>query len=238
MTVPLSIGALWRETFVAARAGMPLYLPVAAAFVLLPGVVIDLFGPAMPKTPAGLTPNLILVGLALPSLIGLVAQAAIVRLAIDQRRGTARSVGEALLMALRLWPMLVITLLLVAVPIAAGMMLLVVPGIYVAARLVLAMPLVIDAAADPIAAVRRSWTLSDGNGWRIFAFTVLWAGWFLTLSVVSATIGSGVAALLGSIGAGPAGAVVASVIGGCVGALYTVFNAVGVALVYLRLRAA
>jgi len=215
---------------------MPLYLPLAAAFVLLPGVAIDLFGPALPKTPAELTPRLVLIALVVPSLIGIVAQAAIVRLAIDSARGIDRSVGEALTMALRLWPVLAVAVLLAGVPIGAGMLLFIVPGLYMAGRLALAMPLVVDGVAAPLAAVRRSWDLTEGNGWRIIGFLVLWTCWFLALSAIAAVIGGGIAVALKGLGAGAAGAVVASTIGGIVGALFTVFNAVGVALVYLRLR--
>ena len=236
MSYRLSIAALWRDTFAAARAGMPLYLPVAAAFVLLPGVAIELFGPTLPKTPAELTPDLVFIALVVPSLIAIVAQAAIIRLAIDKASGIDRSVGEALLVSLRLWPLLVVTLLLAAVPIGAGLLLFVVPGLYMAGRLALAMPLVLDGAAAPIAAVRRSWEMTDGNGWRIIAFTIMWAAWFLALSTIAAIIGGGIATALTGLGAGAAGAVIASVLGGIVGALFTVFNAAGIAVVYLRLR--
>ncbi len=238
MAYTLPIAALWRDTFAAARTGMSLYLPLAAAFVLLPGVAIDLFGPALPKSPAGLTPHVVFVTLVVPSLIGVVAQAAIIRLAIDRARGIDRSVGEALLMALRLWPLLVVALFIAGVPIGAGLLLFVVPGLYMAGRLALAMPLVVDGLGSPVAAVKRSWEMTDGNGWRIIAFLILWTGWFLALSAIAAVIGGGIATALSGLGAGAAGAVVASTIGGIVGALFTVFNAVGVAQVYVRMRAA
>lgn len=236
MTYRLSIAALWRDTFATARAGMSLYLPVAAAFVLLPGVAIELFGPALPKSPSELTPNLVFVALVLPSLIAIVAQAAIIRLVIDKASRIDRSVGEALLFSLRLWPLLVVALLLAAVPIGAGLLLFIVPGLYMAGRLTLAMPLVVDGAAAPLAAVRRSWELTENNGWRIIAFTIMWAAWFLALSTIAAIIGGGIATALTGLGAGAAGAVIASVLGGIVGALFTVFNAVGIAVVYLRLH--
>lgn len=236
MGYQLSIVALWRDTFAAARGGMPLYLPLAAAFVLLPGVAIDLFGPVLPKTPAGLTPRLVFIALVVPALIGIVAQAAIIRLAIDKARGIDRSVGEALLMALRLWPVLVVAVMLAGVPISAGILLFIVPGLYMAGRLALAMPLVVDGVAAPLAAVRQSWEQTEGNGWRIIAFLLLWTFWFLALSAIAAAIAGGIATALAGLGAGAAGAVIASAIGGVVAALFTVFNAVGVAQVYVRLR--
>ena len=236
MSYRLSIAALWRDTFATARAGMPLHLPLAAAFVLLPGVAIELFGPTLPKSPAQLTPNLVFIALVLPSLIAIVAQGAIIRLVIDKANGIDRSVAEALLVALRLWPLLVVALLLAAVPIGAGLLLFIVPGLYMAGRLTLAMPLVLDGVAAPLAAVRRSWELTENNGWRIIAFTIMWATCFLALSTIAAIVDGGIATALTGLGAGAAGAVIASVLGGVVGALFTVFNAVGIAVVYLRLR--
>ena len=231
---PLPIADVWRETIAAARRGMAHYLPVAAAFVLLPEVVIDLFGPPLPKSPAGLTPNLVFVSLVLPSLIALVAQAAIVRLEVDRRGGIDRSVGEGLLLALRAWPLLVFALLLAAIPIGAGM-LLIVPGLYLAGRLAMAMPLVLD-GADPVAALRRSWELTNGNGWRVIGFTLLFGGWFILLSAAAATIGAGVTTLFAGANAPAVGAVLASTLGAIVAAVFTVFNAVGIATIYGYLR--
>lgn len=235
MNAPLSIATLWRETFNGGRASMSLYLPIAAAFVLLPGVLIDRFGPQPPKTAAELTPHLVFWALVVPSLIGIVAQAAIVRLEIDRRANRSRSVGEALAVALRVWPVLVVALVLAAVPTGIGLLLFIVPGLYLAGRLAMVLPLVTDGSAGPLAAVERSWRLTEDNGWRVIAFTALWAVWFLALSAVAAVIGGGIATGLAAAGAGSAGAIVASIIGGFVAALFTVFNAVGLAAIYARL---
>lgn len=236
MASTLSIADLWRETFHAGRVGMPLYLPLTAAFVLLPGVAIDLFGPAPPKSAADLTPNLVLVALVLPTLVGAIAQAAIVRLELDRRAGASRPVGEALGLALRVWPVLVVALLLAAIPTSVGLLLFVVPGLYLAGRMAMTLPLVVDRVGSPLAAVQASWAMTDGNGWRVIGFTLLWAVWFLALSAVAAIIGGGIATALGALGAGVVGAVAASTIGGLVAALFTVFNAVGLAAIYARLK--
>lgn len=236
MTTPLSIAALWRETLAAGRVGMPLYLPVAAAFVLLPVVVTEAFGPPQPTSPADLTANAVFVYLLLPALLGLVAQATIVRLAIDARAGTSRSVGEALKLALRLWPTALLAVFLAGVPVSVGLLLLVVPGLYLAGRLALALPLVIDAGAGPVEAVRRSWDMTAGNGWRIIAFALLWTLWFVALSVLAAGVGSAIASVATVAGAAMVGHVLASTLGGLISAVFTVFQAVGLATVYAHLR--
>lgn len=264
----LSFAVLWHDTLADTRALMPLALPVTAAFVLLPGVAIDLFGPPLPPAllPAPAAPkgthlsaaalggatgqhtlvaakpplptlpaDFVVIDMLLPMLIGLVAQLAIVRLALDRRRGTARSVGEALQMALRAWPFAVAALLLTSVPISLGMLALVVPGVYLAGRLAPALALVVD-GSGPVAAIEASWALTVGNGWRVIGFVVLFLGWFVVLSAAGGAIGAGVAAALTVVGAGTAGTVIASTIDGLVAALFAVVNAVAAATVYRALR--
>ena len=87
MAGQLSFPALWHDTVADTRALMPLALPVTAAFVLLPGVAIDLFGPPLPKTIVAMTPHIILIELVLPALIALIAQGTVVRVTLDRRRG-------------------------------------------------------------------------------------------------------------------------------------------------------
>lgn len=233
---PLVLAALWRDTLADTRALLPLALPVAAAFVLLPGVAIDLFGPPLPKTALAMTPNVVLIELVLPALIGLVAQLAILRLALDRRRGIARSVGEALTAAVAAWPVAVVVLLLGAAPVALGMLALVVPGLYLAGRLTPAVALVAD-GAGPVAALEQSWALTAGNGWRVIGFTLMIVGWFFILSAAGGAVGAGAMALLKAAGTGGAGAVVASTIDGGIAALFTVANAVAVATVVRMLQA-
>ena len=190
MPKPLVLAVLWRDTIGDTRALLPLVWPVAAAFVLLPGVAIDLFGPPLPKTALAMTPNVVLIELVLPALIGLVAQLTILRLALDRRRGVARSVGEALTAALRAWPFAVVALLLGAGPVALGMVALVVPGLYIAGRLTPAVALVVD-GTGPVAALERSWALTAGNGWRVIGFTLMIVGWFFIVSAVGGAVGAG-----------------------------------------------
>jgi hypothetical protein len=54
-----------------------------------------------------------------------------------------------------------------------GLILLIVPGIIVACRLVFVSYLVMDRKLDPIVAVEESWRLTKGHGWTIFAMAIL-----------------------------------------------------------------
>lgn len=237
MTVSLSIPDLWRETFAAGRAGMPLYLPIALAFVLLPNVASEALGPPLPRTPNELTSSVVFVHLLLPSLIGLVAQAAIVRLAIDSAQGAGRSVGDALGLALRAWPGVILAVLLAGLPTVGGFLLLIVPGLYIAGRLALTLPLVVADGAAPVDAVRRSWDMTEDNGWRIIGFVLSWAVLFVALSILASAVGAALASVLTAAGLPAAGTLVVSAVSGLVASVFTVFNAVGLATVFMRLRA-
>lgn len=215
---------------------MPLLLPVAGAFVLLPNMLVEAFGPPLPRTQADLTGQVVLVHLLLPSLIALVAQLGIMRLTLDIVRGTSRSVAEALAVAARTWPFAVAAVFLTAVPIAAGMLVLIVPGLYMAGRLALALPLVLDGGAGPVDAVRRSWDATDGNGWRVIGFILMWAFWFIALSFLAAGVGAALGTVLTAAGAPAVGSFVVSLLGGAAAAIFSVFQSVGTALIYERLK--
>jgi hypothetical protein len=263
---PLNFADLWHDTLADTRALLPLAWPVAAAFVLLPQVAIDRFGPPLPMVkvttergpakpakaaalPAVAGPpvtrsarpllpiipaNVLLIDLLLPALIGLIAQATIIRLALDRRRRVARSVAEALTAAGRAWPLLVVTLGFATVPIGFGLLAFVLPGLYLAGRLAPATPLVLDGLA-PVAALERSWALTSGNGWRVIGFTLVFFGWFVIVSAAIGAVGGGAASLLKAAGAGGVGEVVAATLDGAVAALAAVFNAVALATIYRHL---
>ena len=54
-----------------------------------------------------------------------------------------------------------------------GFLLLIVPGIIFACRLAFVPYLVMDKGLDPVAAIEKSWFMTRGHGWRIFAMYLL-----------------------------------------------------------------
>jgi hypothetical protein len=68
---------------------------------------------------------------------------------------------------------IVLASLLTVALIMLGMILLIVPGIIIACRLVFVSYLVMDRKLDPIIAVEESWRLTRGHGWTIFAMGIL-----------------------------------------------------------------
>ncbi|MBV8971122.1 MAG: hypothetical protein JO290_02395 [Sphingomonadaceae bacterium] len=235
MLRPLDLARLWRDTLADTRALLPLVWPVAGAFVLLPTVFIDLYGPPLPKTPAELTLRQVLILLVIPGLIALVAQATVIRLALDRQRGVGRSVGEALRGSLAAWPLVIAVQALSALGIAPGVMLLILPGVYVAGRLMPALPLALD-GAGPVAAVERAWALTAGNGWRAVGFLLLLVGWSFLISAAAGIGGAIVVKLFAAAGAKGIGVLVASTFDGIVAALFAIVSAVATTTVYRQLQ--
>jgi membrane-anchored glycerophosphoryl diester phosphodiesterase (GDPDase) len=68
---------------------------------------------------------------------------------------------------------IVLANLLVFAIVGIGVFLLIVPGIVFACRLSFVPYLVMDKGMDPVAAIEKSWTMTRGHGFRIFAMYLL-----------------------------------------------------------------
>ncbi len=68
---------------------------------------------------------------------------------------------------------IVLANLLTVAIIGLGFVLLIIPGIILACRLVFVSYLVMDKNMEPIAAVEKSWEMTRGSGWRIFGMGLL-----------------------------------------------------------------
>ncbi len=63
--------------------------------------------------------------------------------------------------------------ILASIVITIGFILLVIPGIILSIRLSMAPFLIVDQNLGPIAALSRSWALTEGSGWNLFLFGIL-----------------------------------------------------------------
>jgi len=230
----LDLDAAARETLAEARAGMALYLPIAAAFAFLPNLLTARFGPPLPRTPADMTTMILLIDVALPAAIGAIGQLAIVRLALDKVRPT---VGWALRHAVMLLPIVLLAALLSGAVVTAGLLALVLPGLYLAGRLALVLPVVAAEGGSAVGAVFRSWALTEGQGWRTFGFLLLWFVVFIIISIVTGGLGAAIGTVLTLSGAKAVGGLVVLVISSATAAVVSIYNAIAVAVVYRRLAA-
>lgn len=237
MTPPLDLAALWRETLETARADLPLYFALAAAFVLLPELALALYGPPPPETIEALTPRFLLLKAVLPAAIAAIAQLAIVTLVVGGRHGDGPTVGGALKLALLALPGLLLAMVAAALPVSVGILLLVLPGLYLAARLALLMPIIADRHLAPLAALRESWTMTEGNGGRILLFILLWYVVFVGAAILAGGLGAALGSVLTVAGAVALGNLVAALVSAAAAALFSIYNAVGIAVIYLHLTA-
>jgi hypothetical protein len=93
-------------------------------------------------------------------------------------RGERVSMGAELAAALRMLPGLILLTLAIVVGVCAGIVLLVVPGVYLAVGLSLAMPALVLAGKRPFDALKYSLQLVHGYWWRTLAI------FLITLAIV------------------------------------------------------
>lgn len=104
---------------------------------------------------------------------------------------------------------------------------------YVGFRVILVLPIIaVEGLRKPVAALRRSWTLTRGNVARIFLFLVLlMLAYMVVTGVVSAVLGILLALVLGADGAAIAVATVTSALG----AVFTLYVFTSFAAIHRQL---
>lgn len=230
----LRLSEIWQGTADLLRGRLSLFFAVAAPFTLLVEMTLRIFGPTPPATTADFTARTLFWLVLLPGIIGSLAQLAVAHL-ILRPGATPR---EALSAALAIWPVYLAALAFSALPTGLGFLLLVLPGLYVAARLFLMLPLAFATPqADPIGLIRASWQLTGSSAWTIFGFFVLALLGLFGLGLVA----SGVGAALGSVFTLLGFAAVGQFAAGLVPAAASTFVAIGSAglscYLYSRLKA-
>lgn len=236
--VKFDMGAAWDDATTLVKAHLPLTGILAGIFLFLPGMALALLGPAPLTPPADAKPDQLfallmadmrqqlpwLLAIAVASTLGSVA---ILRLWLA-RAGT--SVGEALTFALMMIPTLVAIFLIQSFLLGIALLLLVVPAIYLMGRFAAVYPLLADRdLKNPVAALQGSWQLTQGNGWRVALFIILF---MIVLFIVSAIAG-GVTSLFGAQGS--VGHVIGSAINSAISAGFGLLNTAVLASIYRQL---
>ena len=237
---------------VLARDGR-LFVAVALALFVLPGLVLDV---SMPDVVSGQFPPAgpwIAIGLV-ALLIWLVGQLAVIRLAMEPHV----AVGEAIVHALKrlvpyalsafLWliPILILGSVLSAyleinsnhpsVVVAVALILLTVVGIFLAVRLILSSAVASTEDLGPLRILQRSWSLTRGNWWRLFAFVLLfWIGALCLLWAVESVAGVIVRLAVEDAGPRSLGGLLVSIISQLISALLSVACFVMLARIYVQL---
>lgn len=236
--VKFDMGAAWDDAMTLVKAHLPLTSILAGIFLFLPGMALALLGPLPLTPPADITPDQALamlladmrqqfpwlLALAIASTLGSVA---ILRLWLA-RSGT--SVGEALAFAFMMIPTLLAMFVIQSILFGIAFLLLIVPMIYLIGRFSAVYPLLADRELkNPVAALQGSWQLTQGNGWRIALFVILF---FVVLIVVTLIVQS-VTSLFGERGS--FGHLIGSAINSAISAAFGLLNTAVLASIYRQL---
>ncbi len=248
----LSLSRAWEESLaVLARDGR-LFLAVALALLVLPGLILDV---SMPGAEPGQFPPAgpwIAVGIV-ALLVSLVGQLAVIRLAMEPHV----SVGEAIVHGARRLAAYVAAMLCWLIPIAvigsvlysllatnethpsvaASLALMVVSavGLFLAVRLMLSSAVASAEHVGPIAILRRSWDLSAGNWWRLFVFLLLFGiGALCLIYAVDSVAGLLVRLVVEDAGPRSLGGLIISIISQVISALLSVVFFVLLARIYVQ----
>jgi hypothetical protein len=248
----LSLSQAWDETrAVLARDGR-LFVAVALALFVLPGVVLDVVVPETRNNELPAAGAWVIVAI-IAALVSLAGQIAVIRLSMQPHM----TVGEAIvhgarrllayISAVLIWvvPILVVGSILYAAlknnpehPSAAiglGLIALSVVGFFLAVRMILASAVASAEPIGPIAIVRRSWDLTRGNWWRLFAFLLLFAiGAVCLLWAVESVFGLVARMTLGDLGPLTLASLLVGLVSQLVSAVLSVLFFVMLARIYLQ----
>lgn len=189
-----SFGSLWAATTRFLAENGTLLLPLAAAFLFLPQLLLS-FG--MRDIPADATSIPEDMRFRFTLLLALVISFSVIgQLTVAQMvLGSGHSLGELLKKSLILFVPALAASLMQSIAIGFGLLLLLIPGLYLIGRLVLVVPVIADGERDPVQALKRSWKLTQGEGFRVL-FMVL--GLLLAMLVVVLLM-SGIGAAMGVV---------------------------------------
>lgn len=217
----LSLSKAWDETRSVLSRDGKLIGAVALALFYLPGVIAGVIQPDTEGVPAT---NAALVTMLVIAIIGLVGQLAIIRLAL----GNHGTVGEAIRHGGARTPAYLASGLIWVFPFAIlfytvsrGMferppqltpgqslatLLLLIALIFLSVRLIMSSAVASAEPAGPIAILRRSWELTRGHWWRLFAFLAA----FLFVAIVALSAVGAIAGIVGTLLFGEAHAMTVS----------------------------
>lgn len=166
------------------RREADLVLRIAGALVFLPAFAVQLLCDPLPALPTERDERAMQAWLDAVSawgqgnafwyvaadLLGMIGLATVALLLLDRR---APSVRDALAEVGRRLPRFILANLLVAIPVGLGLWLFILPGLYLQARLIAAIPaLAAEHGLSAARAVRRSWGMTAGSGWAILGAIV------------------------------------------------------------------
>lgn len=257
----LSISRAWEEAKASIAVDGKLMLIVAAALVALPEIIGSVILPESTRTETTLGSTVVLL---VTSILTLVGQLAIIRLAVAPAVSVGEAIAHGarrmpiylvagilltIAFVLALIPFALILyasgvpldpaneLATVASPVTMVLALLYLALlIFVCVRMLMASPVASEETAGPVEILRRSWDLTSGHWWRLFAFLIIFfIGAGIAIAAVNWVVSFVAVMLFGPIEPMSASALVVALVDACVNAAVTVLLAVMLARIYLQL---
>ena len=190
-----SYNAVWEDTLKLLRQHAPLLAAIAGVFLFLPNLLFAVLMP--PPVPRGGDPQQALQALLdfyqaatpwlmLISLFTMVGTLAMLRLVFERD-----TVGGALVQGLVLTPFYFMLSLGWGLMIGFGLILILVPGLYLFGRLApFPAVLVAENRRNPVDTFNRTFALTKGHGWAIFGIIfVVWIVALIAMGVANALFG-------------------------------------------------
>lgn len=189
-----SYNEAWRETTQMITREGHLLAPVAAAFMFLPAALLAVIFPApQPREASQFWPEMaryyaeIWPWTMVAAVFTMIGTIAILRLVLVP--GT--SVGSALASSVLVLPLYFLLSIATGLIVGAGLLLLIVPGLYLIARLSPAAAALVGEGLNPIDAISRAFALTKGKGWTVLGYIMLVGiTALLSFGVASSVIGT------------------------------------------------
>jgi len=181
---PLSFGRLWPLTLAVVKRHAELLVPVALAFLFLPQLLFNWrVGDALPDELFGADRLAGDLGaLAFLLLFSLIGQLVITFIAA--RDGTdGLTLAQVLKRSMLLLLPALAASMMQGLAVGFGLLLFILPGLWLLSRLVLVMPLIATDVPDPVNALRTSWRLTEGHALKILGMLAILVLGFIMLSV-------------------------------------------------------
>lgn len=255
----LDTNAAWKEASAIVSANREVLFALAGVFFMLPSLALAVIA-GEPEIVAGMTREQMMAAMeefytgawwiiVLSAVLQIVGLMAILTLMRDRSRPT---VGQAIRAGVSGTPSYLAAQVLVVIglsliggllvgiaamvsPVLAVVVVLLVMGVVIFAvfRMLLVAPVVaVEGVRNPLAAIARSWRLTQGNFWRIFAFILLILILFVVVvGIVMMVIGL----ILALVASGEPQRIIAAVFSSALGAVGVVYFAGVIAAIHRQL---
>lgn len=181
MSKPIDFSQAWKDANSLWRANLDMALAVGGVFFLLPALLVGWFGTELDAQNVESMAQLSrLVSewfevnwywLLLNFMLSMIGTMSLYLLVLNPARPT---VGETLIAALALLPFFFLLQLITGIVTGLAALALIVPGVYLAVKFMLAGPVMAaEGLRNPLAAMGRSWQLTKSNSVMIFLFLLM-----------------------------------------------------------------